>query len=131
MKREITGIILTVALVMITGCSQGGEKKVDSEVKQKKDASAVYEGTISGAISDSMCGKNHSTMGEAGKDPIVCTRKCVESGAKYVLVDSKSGEVYNLSDQEKFADLAGKTVSIEGHIDPSSKSIHVHSVNSQ
>lgn len=95
------------------------------------DASGeVYEGTITGVISDNMCGKDHSKMGDLGKDPAKCIEKCVASGAKYVLVDEK-GDSYSLSDQEKTKDLAGKHVAITGHIDPSEKAIHVHKIVSQ
>lgn len=90
----------------------------------------VYEGTINGVISDSMCGKDHTKMGAMGKDPAACIEKCVASGAKYVLVDSK-GDSYALSDQQKAKELAAKTVAITGHIDPTEKSIHVHSIVSQ
>jgi len=37
-------------------------------------------------ISDSMCGKSHSGMGEMGKNPKECTLGCVKSGGKYVFV---------------------------------------------
>lgn len=95
-----------------TGQSGGGE---------------VYLGTLTGVISDSMCGKDHKGMGELGKDPVACTKKCIKSGAKYVLVNEK-GDVYALSNQEKPADFAGAQVAITGHIDPTEKSIHVHSL---
>jgi len=69
-------------------------------------------------------------MGEAGKQPSKCIEQCVASGAKYVLVDEK-GDSYTLSDQEKSKILAGKHVAISGHIDPSEKAIHVHSIVTQ
>lgn len=69
-------------------------------------------------------------MGELGKDPAACTKKCIEGGAKYVLVDEK-GVVYALSNQDKPADFAGAQVAITGHIDPTEKSIHVHSLAPQ
>ncbi len=95
-----------------------------------KGTGEVYEGTISGVISDSMCGKDHAKMGDTGKDAKVCIEKCVTSGAKYVLVDEK-GDSYALSDQDKPKEQAGKTVSITGHIDPTERSIHVHSIVSK
>lgn len=131
MRREFIGVLLAAATALIAGCSQAGEKADSMSSKVEESTGGVFEGTISGVISDSMCGKDHSVMGEMGKDPAACTKKCVEGGAKYVLVESKSGDVYSLSDQDKFADLGGKSVSIEGHIDPSEKSIHVHSVTNQ
>lgn len=105
----------TTATATNTGQSSGGE---------------VYLGTINGIISDSMCGKDHKGMGELGKDPVACTKKCIRGGAKYVLVDEK-GSVYALSNQEKPADFAGAQVAITGHIDPAEKSIHVHSLAPQ
>ncbi len=110
-----------------TSTSTTSQPNADST---KKGTGEVYEGTITGAISDSMCGKDHSKMGDTGKDAKACIEKCVASGAKYVLVDKK-GDSYALSDQDKSKELAGKAVAITGHIDPAEKSIHVHSIVSQ
>ena len=93
-------------------------------------AGEVYLGTINGVISDSMCGKDHSKMGGATTDPAACAAKCVAGGAKYVLVDAK-GDMYGLSDQDKAKEVAGKQVAITGHIDPTEKSVHVHSIVTQ
>lgn len=87
----------------------------------------IYEGTIAGVISDSMCGKDHNKMGSLGKDPAACIAECVKEGAKYVLVDNK-GDSYALSDQGISHELAAQSVAITGHIDPKEKSIHVHSI---
>lgn len=133
MKVTTRGLIALVCLTVLAGCGRQAEEKAESQQPsstkgaQESRAGEVYEGTISGVISDSMCGKDHSKMGELGKDAAACTKKCVEGGAKYVLVDDK-GEVYGLSDQDKPADFAGKSVAIEGHIDPKEKAIHVHSL---
>lgn len=133
--------ILAVACIMVlAGCGQP-EQKIETTEQQTNTATQTgpaattseannenaYDGTIIGVISDSMCGANHSGMGNLGKDPVACTNKCVEQGAKHVLV-SDSGDIYRLTDTSKGKELAGKTVSIEGHIDPKEKAIHVHSV---
>lgn len=137
-----TNILLAACLLVLAGCGQT-EQKPESSGQQtstttessstttgtESSGGKVYEGTISGVISDSMCGKDHSGMGELGKDPAACTQKCVAQGAKYVVVDSSTGDVYTLSDSEKAKEFAGKPVSIEGHIDPQTKAIHVHSVH--
>ena len=140
----ILGLIATMSL---SGCTSSGEKAADistntqaspaetrpatkAEPASTEDAREVYEGTIKGVISDSMCGKDHSKMGAKGADPKACIDKCVSSGAKYILVDDK-GDSYALSDQEKPKELAGAKVAITGHIDPTDKSIHVHSIVSQ
>lgn len=146
--NNITLVVLSSAIAL-AGCGQGGERvnepsQEQTNVSQQanvpqqavvkdegKGTGQVYEGTLSGVISDSMCGKGHSGMGELGKDPTVCSQKCVEQGAKFVLVEEKSGDVYNLSDQKKPAKFAGQSVSVEGHIDPAEKAIHVHSIKAK
>lgn len=143
MNKKIN-ILMAVCLIVLAGCGQAeqttgssGQQTSTSTESQATSTGAepsggkVYEGTISGVISDSMCGKDHSGMGELGKDPVACTHKCVEQGAKYVVVDSATGDVYKLSDAKKAKDFAGKAVSIEGHIDPTEKAIHVHSMMAQ
>lgn len=97
---------------------------------QSEAATGVHEGTVSGVISDSMCGSDHTKMCELGKDAQACSQKCVESGAKYVLVDH-DGEVYQLSDQKRVKEFAGKSVAVSGHIDHSTKAIHLHSITGQ
>jgi len=92
-------------------------------------AGRVYLGTLKGVISDSMCGKDHSKMVGATGDAKACIAKCIASGAKYVLVDSK-GDKYDLSDQDKAKKMSGQQVAITGHIDPAGKSIHVHTIAS-
>lgn len=145
MNKKAT-VLAVMSLIVLSGCGQtepandsttvkpastSTESNVDtSATKPTGGSNNVYEGTISGVISDSMCGKDHSGMGELGKDPVACTHKCVEQGAKYVLV-ADNGDVYRLSDPGKAKELAGKTVSIEGHIDPKEKAIHVHSMASK
>ncbi len=65
--------------------------------------------TWTGVVSDSHCGTKHSAASDRAA---TCVGKCVAGGAKYVLV---SGEkVYQLDAQDKFADLAGKSVKVTG-----------------
>jgi len=53
--------------------------------------------TLTGQISDSMCGKSHAGMGEMGKNPKECTLGCVKSGGKYVFVSGD--KVYDIKNQ--------------------------------
>lgn len=62
-----------------------------------------------GTVSDSHCGAKHA---EASDAAAACVTKCVEGGAKYVLVSG--GKVYQLDAQDKFADFAGKSVTVTG-----------------
>ncbi len=62
--------------------------------------------TMTGKISDSMCGASHAKMTAQHTDTKMtdrdCALACVKGGAKYVFV-SPDGKVYNISNQ----DLAG------------------------
>src|SRR5262252_2158553 len=74
--------------------------------------------TMSGVISDSMCGASHAKMtsGHAGLTDRACALACVKAGGKYVFV--ADGKVYNIANQN-FADLekgAGETVSLTGDV---------------
>ena len=79
--------------------------------------------TFSGEIMDDLCAKDktHSKMMEEmksmGNDPAVCSRKCVELGAKYVLYDRQKDTVYSIEDQDKAEAFAGRKVRISGTFD--------------
>lgn len=140
MKIGNNTILILACVLLVSGCTQERQEPArlqntltgKTQTSQTTDQAGgkVYSGTISGVISDSMCGNNHTSMGELGKDSVSCTRKCVEQGAKYVLVD-ETDNIYSLSDQGKAGKFAGKTVSVAGHIDPSTKAIHVHSLEAR
>jgi len=81
--------------------------------------------TLTGQISDSMCGKSHSGMGDMGKNPKECTLGCVKDGGKYVFV---SGEkVYAIKNQglAALAANAGANVQLTGDVDQDGKTITV------
>ena len=74
--------------------------------------------TLTGTISDSMCGASHAKMtsGHAGLTDRACALACVKAGGKYVFV--ADGKVYTIANQN-FADLekgAGETVSLTGDV---------------
>lgn len=79
------------------------------------------EVTVTGTISDSMCGLSHADMqakhgGAALFSERECTEECVKGGAKYVLADKEGLKTYNLKDQKKVARYAGKRVQISGDL---------------
>ena len=101
--------------------------------------------TFTGEISDSQCAyKVHSNSGDhnemlksgmMGNTVEACTRGCVKDmGGKYVLVTAASKEhkrnVYQIEEQEKVANYAGKKVKITGTLDDKSKKLRVHSIES-
>ena len=70
--------------------------------------------TLKGAVSDSMCGASHKSMGTKLTDR-ECTQACASKGAQYVLV--ADGKVYKLTNHD--ADLkthAGHTVNLTGDV---------------
>ena len=81
--------------------------------------------TLTGHISDSMCGKSHAGMGDMGKNPKECTVGCVKTGAKYVFVSGD--KIYEIKNQN-FAALpanADGPVQITGDVDKDAKTITV------
>ena len=81
--------------------------------------------TLTGQISDSMCGKSHAGMGEMGKNAKECTMGCVKAGGKYVFVSDD--KVYDIKNQN-FAALvanAGASVELTGDVAADGKTITV------
>ena len=75
--------------------------------------SSAFAATLTGTISDTMCGKDHAAMGNA--KPADCTRECVKAGASYALVTSS--KVYTLKgDKTQLDKFAGAKVTIDGDI---------------
>ena len=83
-------------------------------------SASAAEKTLTGKISDSMCGAKHNTAAEHGSKQMSdrdCALACVkEHNAKYVFVSG--GKVYNIGNQD-FAALqehAGHTVKFTGDL---------------
>jgi hypothetical protein len=78
--------------------------------------------TMTGKISDSMCGLTHKAMIEHANGKLTdaqCTEACVKNGAKYVF--TSGGKVYNIANQDEkdLAANAGKTVQVTGDLEGS------------
>ena len=68
--------------------------------------------TITGTITDSMCGVSHMAK---DKTPAECTRMCVKDGMKYALAADK--KLYTLEGHEpELAKLAGQKVTVKGSL---------------
>ncbi len=83
--------------------------------------------TLTGQISDAMCGADHSMMqhGTAKPNARKCTQACVKTGQAYVLVSN--GHVYHITNQD-FAGLAkyaGESVRATGELGGDNKSITI------
>ena len=72
--------------------------------------------TLTGEVSDAMCGAQHEMPGSAAE----CTRACMKQGSKYALV--VGDKVYTLETSDKAAldklnDLAGAKAKVTGEVD--------------
>lgn len=68
--------------------------------------------TLTGVVSDSMCGAKHMAT---NKTPAVCTRECVKAGSDYALVVGK--EVYVLKgDHVSIDKFAGERATVKGAV---------------
>jgi hypothetical protein len=89
--------------------------------------------TYTGEIMDSACARTGSHEGmmkshaniKTAKD---CTLGCVKAGSQYVLYDVSTKTVYQLDDQKKPEQFAGKNVTVTGSLDAASKTIHVANI---
>lgn len=77
--------------------------------------------TVKGWVSDSVCGaKGANASAEA------CTKKCLEKGAKIVIVTDGDQKVLMVDNPDALKDHAGHHVAVTGTV--SGDSIHVDSV---
>ncbi len=77
--------------------------------------------TLSGQVSDAMCGAKHM-MGT----PAECTRACVEHGSKYALVVGDKVYTLETSDKavlDKLNQKAGETAKVTGDVDGSAVAV--------
>ena len=66
--------------------------------------------TITGTVSDAMCGAHHVMKGATAAQ---CTRACVKKGSDFALISD--GKVYTLKgDKTQFDKFAGENVVVKG-----------------
>ncbi|MBZ5725001.1 MAG: hypothetical protein LAP87_08395 [Acidobacteriia bacterium] len=80
--------------------------------------------SITGTITDSMCGADHTAM--KIKPDEKCIKECLKMGFKYALWDGRT--VWALSDQKTPAKFAAKKVTVTGTVDESKQTIQVDSM---
>ena len=72
--------------------------------------------TLTGQVSDAMCGAKHQMPGDAAG----CTRACIKHGSKYALVVGDKVYTLETSDQfplAKLDDMAGTSAKVTGDVD--------------
>ncbi len=73
--------------------------------------------TLTGQVSDAMCGAKHQEMPDK---PAECTRACVKHGANYALVVGDKVYTLETSDKAELAklnDLAGSKAKVTGEVE--------------
>ena len=75
--------------------------------------------TVSGYVADSKCGAKGKTNAE-------CTKKCLQSGAKMVVVTDKTDKILTVDNPDALAGHEGHHVAVTGTV--TGDSIHVDSV---
>jgi len=83
---------------------------------------AAEKKTVTGVITDEMCGNDHKMMNVTPDTK--CVTECVKMGSKYALLAGST--VYKLSDQKMPEKFAGKKVAVTGTVD--GKNIKVTSI---
>jgi hypothetical protein len=107
-RKLVVNILAFVALSAILTAAQ--MQMPSSETKP--DKSSAETKTLTGIVSDSMCGAHHMAK---DKSPAECARMCVKQGMKYALV--AGSKVYTLEGHEAELDkLAGEKVTVKGEM---------------
>lgn len=106
MKKSGSAILTLVAALLIAGAAFGAST------------------TVTGTVTDTMCGKKHMIAGKTDAD---CTRECMRSKGDWTYGLIVGEHVFALSgDNQKLANLAGKQVTVTG--EKSGNTISVQSV---
>jgi hypothetical protein len=79
--------------------------------------------SVTGYISDDKCGAKGANAGAEA-----CTKKCIEGGAKPVMVSDADQSVLAIDNPDAVKGHEGHHVTITGTVDTTKKSVHVASV---
>jgi hypothetical protein len=97
-KGAVLGMLISVGLVAVPALAAGKSQ------------------TLTGEVSDAMCGAKHEMPGKAAD----CTRGCVKHGSKYALIVGDQVYILETSDKtalDKLNDLAGAKAKVTGDVD--------------
>lgn len=124
-KREILmtkKIVNTVAFLILSTILTAAQMQMPAGSENKAEKSSATPKTLTGIVSDSMCGAHHMAK---DKSPAECTRMCVQQGQKYALVVGQ--KVYTLQGHEPDLDkLAGAKATVKGNV--TGETVEVQSV---
>jgi hypothetical protein len=106
-KRVVASTVAFLALSTMLAAAQ-----MQMPASDKPSQSSAASKTLTGIVSDSMCGAQHMAKDKTAAE---CTRECVTKGSKYALVVGE--KVYTLEGQEAELDkLAGMQAKVKGKV---------------
>lgn len=122
MKKRRT-LLTTIAVLTFSGLLTAAQMDMPASTPgNKSKTSSTAPGTLTGIVSDSMCGAHHMAKDKSAAE---CTRECVKQGTKYALVVGK--KVYTLEGHEAELDkVAGMKATVKGKV--SGETVTVQSV---
>jgi hypothetical protein len=100
-------VVNTIAFLTLSAVLTAAQMQMPAS--KPADSSAAQK-TLTGTVSDSMCGAHHMAK---DKSAAACTRECVSKGMKYALIVGE--KVYTLDGHEAELDkLAGERATVKG-----------------
>jgi len=115
-------LLNTIAILTFSGVLMAQMDMPASTPGNKSTASSAAPATLTGIVSDAMCGAHHMAKDKSAAE---CTRECVKQGTKYALVVGK--KVYTLEGHEAELDkVAGMKATVKGKV--SGEAVTVQSV---
>jgi len=111
MKKK-RAVVSTIAFLAFSAMFLAAQMQMPARSESKAKKSSAAPKTLTGIVSDAMCGAHHTAK---DKSPAECTRACVKQGTKYALVVGK--KVYTLEGHESELDkLAGSKATAKGNV---------------
>src|SRR6266404_9185949 len=105
-------VVNTIVVLAFSTVLMAAQIQMPSDSASKAQKSSATPKTLTGVVSDSMCGAHHM---EKDKSPADCTRMCVKQGMKYALI--VGDKVYTLEGHEAELDkLAGERATMKGNV---------------
>ncbi len=115
-------LLTTIAVLTFSGLLTAAQMDMPASTPGSKPKAAAASGTLTGIVSDAMCGAHHMAKDKSAAD---CTRECVKQGTKFALVVGK--KVYTLEGHEAELDkVAGMKATVKGKV--SGETVTVQSV---
>jgi hypothetical protein len=80
---------------------------------QSSESAANSAKTLTGVISDAVCGRKHAMPGKSDAE---CTRECVHRGSQHALIVGEKVYILEGSPADKLDELAGARVLVSGTV---------------